>query len=589
MKLLYRQILISLCGLICLSQVQAASDARAHSSFYIDVYGVALAEETPYLSRAQKIFRNMKHVSGLSAAAAKLIVVDSPDKPWAIALADGNIVLSKGALSVIYADGDVERGDAWMSFVIGHELAHLANRDMWHHEVHMALTGTNKNSDLTGIRQNMVASSLDSDRIRDRELRADESGFIYSALAGYDTERIFAADNSDSSFLEFWVQQTRSFVDAEHHSPVQRTRFLSARLSALQDRIALFEYGVKLAHFGRFEDAAHLLDDFRQIFTSRQVLNNLAYTNIQLARKAMPVQTAYRFWIPTVLETESGLPPTRSFNNELPEIARVRLEEAVVWLRAAVNLDKRDLTVSINLIAALLYLGESHHARAVVEDALKLRPENIQLLGLKALILMEQEPQVDMWPRVSGSLEALTESPKAQDNLLFNYARLLTERGRHGKAKVYWERLLSRIQELPARYQDIVCQQVESSERCWTEIEARRINRHPWNPPIAIGTDVGTAEARDILKSWQKISRQAGPLKVDIYINPEGGSLLAIDYLVELVTLDNHTIVNTNHLANMVGEPGVIMPWSSEEIWSYGASWSAVVAGEQVSEIWIGK
>ena len=116
--------------------VQGAS-MLPESSAYVEAYGLVQPQDNNYLERTYGIFNKLKRISGRASRSAKLLVINSPDKPWAIALADGNVVLSAGSLNIVYGENDLETGDAWMAFVLGHELAHLANRDMWHHQMHL--------------------------------------------------------------------------------------------------------------------------------------------------------------------------------------------------------------------------------------------------------------------------------------------------------------------------------------------------------------------------------------------------------------------------------------------------------------------
>ena len=54
--------------------------------------------------------------------------------PLAAALPDGYIVLSKHAVEILYKNVSSIVGDTRTAFVLGHELAHLANDDHWHLE-----------------------------------------------------------------------------------------------------------------------------------------------------------------------------------------------------------------------------------------------------------------------------------------------------------------------------------------------------------------------------------------------------------------------------------------------------------------------
>jgi len=47
--------------------------------------------------------------------------------PWAIALPDGYIIIASQTLDICYKNVSKEIGDTRIAFILGHELAHLAN------------------------------------------------------------------------------------------------------------------------------------------------------------------------------------------------------------------------------------------------------------------------------------------------------------------------------------------------------------------------------------------------------------------------------------------------------------------------------
>ena len=561
----------------------------AESSAYVEAYGLAQKQDSPHLKRTEEIFEHIKLISGRSARSAKLLIIRSSGKPWAIALGDGNIVLSAGALDIIYSHKDVETGDAWMAFVLGHEIAHLANRDMWHHQMHEALAGDPADQALTTLRNNLSSSSMNLDNIKDRELKADEQGFLYAALGGYKINRVLDTPEGGESFLAHWVQQTGTLVDNSHHSVELRTRFLKQRLGELSRQVDLFDYGVKLAHFARYEDASYLVEGFSKLYPSRQSLNNAAYINIQRARKLMQPGLAYRYWIPTLLEGDAGLVVDRGLRAGLPDQAKRLLEDAVNMLEEASAMDTGELVSRINLIAAHFYLGEYFHARAVVEDALLVRPNSLQLQGLRALILLEQEPTIDMWPIASQMLQEVADSPNAPENIVFNYARLLMERKRHGKAKKYLKKLLDKSVSIPLVYREIVCREIGDSEACLQEFTSTKRSKPHWNLPLEIGADIDVAATRKVLRGWAHKQEQIGPVAFDFYINSVGDSVLAIDYRVELITLGSTELGSTFDLVLEAGRPDVVMPLSGDELWSFGPVWSALISEGEVEEVWVAR
>lgn len=579
----------------------ASAAVTAQAATYVDIYGVVNPESNGNYQRVESIFRSLKRVSGLDSSGAELIIVASNTKPWAIALGDGNVVLSAGAVDIIYSTGNLETSDAWMAFVLGHEIAHLKNADLWHHKVHAALVASlaeNPDSSLQSVRKKLFESSSDPNRIRSLELKADEQGFLFASLAGYDTSRLFNGDKTEHDFLNYWVEHTGAQSDLTHHSASDRTRFLKARLNSMSNQIDLFEYSFRLAHFSKYADALVLLREFQNHFPSHSVLNNLGYIYLQMARQKMPVSVAYRFWFPTLLEADSGLPEfdssvliPRSIETTISPAVQRDLEQAVLLLSDSIKVRKTDLAARVNLVAAYWYLNKVFKARASVEEALELWPENDQLLALRALILLDQEPGVDMWPRSKEILETLLANGRKDGNIVFNLARILSERGRHGEAQQYWRQLLDETPGLPYQYRLLACQQLNIDDDCFTGTNSRQqpLRQLPVELPVKIGADIDDENIRGVLLSWNRLSRKIGALQVDIFTHANGDSVLALDYTIEMVVTGQSQWSTQQQLEEYAGVPHSVLPAANGSVWSFDQSWSVLVNDETVVELWIAR
>ena len=598
MSVLLRQSAVNLARAVALvlftSSSAALAGVEAHTSFYLDTYGPADPSQNERVGKAQKIFSRLKRVAGQSVSSARLVIVNSQTSPWAVALADGNVVLSAGGLDIIYEGYDAHIADARLAFVLGHELAHLSNRDLWHHQVFVSLAGNTGTKSLKQVRQLLKNSAHNHEEIKQRELKADEIGFVYASLAGYNTNALFESF-TQPSFLQEWVDKTHAWVDDEHHSPELRTSFIRNRLQQLRLKVVLFDYGVRLAHFGRFEDALYFMDAFRREYPSRQVLSNMGYVHLQLARKAMSPSVAYRFWYPTLLETHSGVPElARQFPEELAPEVRDHLEQAAQLLDEATRIDSLDIVSRLNLVATYLYLSEPFKARAVVEEALRTWPDSVQLKAMRSLVLLEQEPQVDMWSHVTKSLEKLIENMALPpDNVLYNLGMLYSERGRHGQATIYWDRLLARLNQLPENYQIIVCVEAGSPAVCENknlrvDPNKRRFSER-YTLPVSLGTHMDSADARKSLRNWQQSQWTIGPFSVRIFEHGDHGSVLAIDHHAEMIVVSAEAMPSPNGLKREHGEPDISLPLGAGIVWSYGSSWSAFLENDRVSEIWVAR
>ena len=190
--------------------------------------------------------------------------------------------------------------------MLGHELKHVLEDDFWHEEI--------RRQEFMSGNTLLDYGERAKERRRHDERRADEDGFIYASLAGFDTSEIFSAVRGEDSFLADWAQQTSTLSGDTHFLPGERTKHLKKKFQSLNNAVDLFKYGVRLAHFGRYNEARVLLEDFQNIYPSAQVLNNLGYVYLQIARQRMPPELAYRFWYPAVLDYDSGVPLSGSRN-----------------------------------------------------------------------------------------------------------------------------------------------------------------------------------------------------------------------------------------------------------------------------------
>ncbi len=431
---------------------------RANASFYIDTFGRVHAEDDNRVKLAEEIFKRLKRVVGVSVIGSKLVVIDAETKPWAIALADGNIIVSKGALDIIFSHDDIDISRSWMAFLIGHELAHLNSRDLWQQKAFVSLSANSMNSKplLHEVKDSFYNRVFDSDHWRNVELKADELGYVIASLAGFNVSKIFSADPNED-FLAIWDGRTNAQGDS-HYSASVRSEFLRLRLAEAQKRIDQFLLGIMLAYSGRYEDALILFTDFNFYFPSQAALTNLGYVHLQMALREMPVGVAYRYWIPTYLESESGIQtPKRSFSSAIPDDALQHLQLAATYLEQANRIAPENPKVQSNLVAAYWHLDEMFKARAIVEEALQSSPDNADLIVMKSLVLIHQEPDIDMWPRAISLIEA---SPVDESSSLmqwFNLARLHQERKRFAMADTYWNKLADNLDRLPSAYRVQVC------------------------------------------------------------------------------------------------------------------------------------
>jgi tetratricopeptide (TPR) repeat protein len=587
--------------LLLTSALFALPEARAQPrplkdevAFYIDTYGEVLPAQDPEVARAHRVFERVRAVADKnSKRLPQLVVVNSRADPWAIALPDGHIVLSKQAVAICHQEASLGEAEARLAFVLGHELAHLAHDDFWHHEVHGFLAAHTSTQHL--------ANFLHSHRpVKERELAADDKGFIYAALAGYSVDALLKTGAGRPHFFNFWMQQTNTRVQSADSTVEDRAALLRERLRDLQPRLRFFDFGVRLSHFDYCDDGVYFFREFQKVFPGREVLNNLGYCYIQLARQEMEAERAYFYWMPLLLDGETraqalvrrGGPSLKTLKQAATGKTEGFLKEAVDYLQQAAAADPGYVPARLNLAVAYLYLGKPHQARALLSEARELAPEDISLQGLEALALYEQsEVGLDLWPTAVARLEKLVASPEAPPALRFNLARLLSVRPRPTEARGYWNRLAETAGELPAPIQALVCQEQSAlpPQSC-PRSSAKPVQPLPWKWPVSVsGFERLSAQARqNRLQGWQAIPFDwyKDKLHGSIYRHPEGGAeVLELDHFVQMQVLRGERLGRVGELAAYCARPLRQRPLVQGIVWSCN-HWAALTLGDTVKEVW---
>lgn len=576
------------------------SDRRAQVQFYIETYGLSDPEHYPQVSRAYRIFSQISQVADKQGKRLpRLQVINSPGDPWAIALPDGYVVLSRRAVEIAYQGVAEAVGDTRLAFVLGHELAHLAKNDFWHQEVYQALAGdvsasTARLRELLatadGATGSATAGALATLRLKEAE--ADDLGFLYAGLAGFAVDTLLGRMADDQpDFFQHWLAQTQTDLDRQHPTPAERAHLLRARLRGLQDKLAFFHYGVRLAHFGRYDDAEYFLREFQQVFPGREVFGNLGYLELQRALRMMPTAWAHRYCLWPVLDpnTRAAALNVRGAadgsEDELPPLARAGLEQSVAYSRRAAEADASYLPARLNLAAAYFFLGEIYKARAVIEEARQLAPEDGAVRNLRALILYQEGLESDLWPTAVRILEgSAAESACAA----YNLAQVLEERGRGGRAQAVWGTLLDRLEALPPPYRLTVCRRAGDEAAC--AVAAGREQALPWRLPATLGMDLldKSARAKAGLDAWARVPFDWGKpgMQGHIYLGPNGDSVLELDGYVEVAVLGRADLGEVSQLLACCGEPSLKRPVAGGEVWAYGPLQAVLVREGRVVEVW---
>jgi len=570
--------------------------ARNEVAFYIATHGEVRPEQDPQVANAHRVFERVRAVADKnSKRLPRLVVMNSRADPWAIALPSGHMVLSKEAVAICHARASLPEAEARLAFVLGHELAHLAHDDFWHQEVYGFLvtrSGTLGLADFVHSHQTA----------KERELAADDKGFIYAAMAGYPVGLLVKNQAGEPDFFAFWMQQTNARVQSVHASAADRASLLQQRLQELRNKLGFFEFGVRLSHFDYCDDAVYFFQEFQKTFPGREVLNNLGYCHLQLARQEMEPERAYFYWLPLILDGETrarGLlraAPAGSMLKTLNQASSGEadgfLNQALAYLKQAIDADPSYLPARFNLAAANLYLGRPQQAAAVLAEAQELGANDPTLQGLEALALYESsDAGLDLWPTAVAKLEKLARAPDAPEAVVFNLARLLSLRPRAAEAHSHWNRLAGMNTLLPTPIQIIVCQEqsVRPAASC-LQVTSESIQALPWKWPLPVSgfERLSPDGTQNSLRDWQAIAFDwfKDKLHGHIYRRPDGlAEVLELDQFVQMQVLRDDSLGRVRDLGAYCEQRLKPRPLSQGVVWSCD-DWAALSSGDQIQELW---
>ncbi len=583
------------------SYLSAQENLKANVHFYIKAYGLADPDSNTLVKRTYNIFGRVRDVADKRGYRPPgLKIINSMGDPWAVALPDGHIVLSVKAVEICYKGVDLNHGDARMAFILGHELAHLANDDFWHMETFMAIS-EDQNPWSERLKKILIESTdvptaQESRRLslaKKKEIEADDLGFLYAAIAGYRVDKIVNHKQEGKDFFSYWMDQTHTRVDINHPHPKERVRLLQIRLSKLKDMIDFYQFGVRFAHFGRYEDAIYFFLEFQQVFPSREVFNNLGYCYLQMAIKKMPPSVAFEYWLPSILDVSTRAEPLVFREKEktvfISDEAKEVLKLSINYFEKACMADTAYLPARLNLAVAYFFTGDIFKSRAIIEEALKLDPDNIDARGLRALIIFKEASDIDMWAYSVNMLKKLARNTNTFLPVQYNLSILLEKRKRTGEAQAVWKKLVGNLESIPEPFKLNVCKKVDiKGQNC--SVSKAKAPPLPWKIPAKVGSDLLEDEnIKNMLTSWKHVSYnwQNGMISGRIYRNEAGSSILEVNEFLEMVVLRGKELGTFRDLIGRCGQPIEKVNVFGVRVLSYGSEWSALVKDGKVKEVWV--
>jgi tetratricopeptide (TPR) repeat protein len=456
----------SLLGLFtCLSPEGARGQSALpteHGSWWIQTYGLVDAKTNDRVRHAHEVFERLAAAADKRAnRMPRLVIIRTDGSPFAMALSDGTILLTEGALRICYRGVSAGTGHARLAFVLGHELSHLANDDFWHAAAFSAFTsyGTEgKARDALG-----PVFERTPDEARRVELQADAFGMLYMTTAGYEPRAVLGKGN----FFTEWARQMESLgvVEGESHpEPQQRSAFLETQMKAVIEDLDLYDFGVRLFELGRFEDAIVLLEKFGDRFPSLEVLNNVGLSHLQLAAwflSRCDERMVVAFKLPTVLDPATRARRLRTFEAASSPCLRIErfdhhYKEAERYLREAAEKSPDYMPARLNLLSLFILGQKGAEALAAAQAAREVSPDDPRVLAARAaaMYLVERETNVRMADAAIEELQVLRRKYPEAPDVAYNLGAILSERRRVESAKTAWQAFL--VLEPDGIYADVV-------------------------------------------------------------------------------------------------------------------------------------
>lgn len=418
-----------------------------------DDYKKLDGKHDPRVKWADNVFELVLNVADKAKSdLPRLFIINTVTGVCAVSLPDGGIIINPKTLNICYKDTDRETGDRRMAFILGHELAHLANSDYIHQKAFLVLEkwGSKKARKELAEFSNPPGPGVETRDRKERELIADKTGALYASMAGYDVGKLFMETDN---FITHWASQTGVGMlydgDSRHPSLSKRLLFVQSHLKAIPHQLELFNAGVLLYQMGSYHDGAAAFQEFSKHYPAREVYNNIGACYLHLALRHLSLKSGkdyFKFRLSTVIDNSTSaeiLHNTRGEYLKDKDFLRY-ITKAEDYLRRAAAVDKRDGRCRYNLSAALILKNEYAEAQSVCNKILEKKPGDVYALNNKAVAFYYygKEEGLDTTQKAIQLLENAHRLKPGNVEVLYNLASLKQARNRLAGAKLYWEKYL---------------------------------------------------------------------------------------------------------------------------------------------------
>jgi tetratricopeptide (TPR) repeat protein len=540
-------------------------DPQSNVKWWIDNHNVVDKKLNPLVEKAEKVFeRVLASADKRSNLFPRLVVIKGRGEPWALAIPDGTVILTEGALNLCYKDVTPEQGNDRLALILGHELAHLAKDDYRHGKMTEAFKSfaPNKLTEALELLKNLTDANKDDPNYKEsrklKEIESDSYAIIYMTMAGYNPKTI--VNDKGTNFIKEFVSQT-GYDKTIHPDPQERAASLQANMENVAKDLQLFRFGVFQYHLGNYEESKQLFDMFKTKFPGREVFNNIGLCQYQLAMKTLNAcneALPLRFYLSTELDTETlgaNLQTRRTTGVATSgclekDEYKIYINDSIKYLKQAVEMDPAYIPARINLSSVYIMAGQYSKALAFADETLKIHPDLPSANNNRAiaLYLYGLSSNIDMVDNALNILNGIVSKNPSYGRAVFNIARIQSERGREAGASENWNAFLKI--ETTGLYACAVKRALEildNKDAQCTEKSANLKSAYPFGE-----IQQQTAEQ---LKQMKKLKYTLGDTDYEIY-EDDKNTILVIDNYIEIVLTKSN--IDVNKFKEEQGEPSKI-------------------------------
>ena len=490
-----------------------------------------------------------------------------------------------------YEDVSVEEGDTRLAMILGHELGHLAEDDYWHRDVYLGLQDhkpiegdtTLKLMNFIGERSGLVDAHSKQwlSIVKERELRADDWGFIYSALAGFDPGKLVA--NKERSFFHFWTKKTNALMGETPNYfllPQDRSEYISARSGMLSDLSVLYRLGTVLTHMSHFDQARIVLKKVLSLFPAHEAYNNLGYLNLMQAAPMVNETSPHPFWLFAISDAKPKTKIITRGANQKPEVdAEEYLSTATKYFMRSIKQNPGYLPGYLNLATGYFYQGKYARATAVLRDAQAIAPNHAEIESMLQLTTLESlVGLVDYLPQAIKNMERLWAQPDAPLSAAFNLAQLYERAEATEQANELWQQVAKRFHQIPSLLRTHIKDRIEVSEdQSIVRNQYERIRRLLKTTNASISKKTQREMFEIPIDGQATVQIRTLSYGQDLRINPENS-------LAKVWNIPDG--LEVTDLISCCGKPKEIRTTSRGAFWVYGSRWYIMVRDQQIVEVW---